>query len=107
MMKTTLIPLAAAALALAAAPSPAAAAGPCGTENLLAGKKPSASQAVKGDLGLVTDGTIGPEGTQWDAPVGVILENGNASITYDLGAVTSVSALVMQGDANDTYKVMG
>jgi hypothetical protein len=74
---------------------------------LLAGKKPSASQAVKGDPGLVTDGTIGPEGTQWDAPVGVILENANASITYDLGAVTSVSALFMQGDANDTYKVMG
>jgi hypothetical protein len=107
MMKSTLIPLAVAALALAAAPSPASAAGPCGTENLLSGKKPSASQAVKGDVGLVTDGTIGPEGTQWDAPVGVILENGNASITYDLGAVTSVSALVMQGDANDTYKVMG
>jgi hypothetical protein len=106
-MKNTLIPLAAAAFALAASPSPAGAAAPCSTENLLAGKKPSASQAVKGDLGLVTDGTIGPEGTQWDAPVGVILENGNASITYDLGAPTSVSAVLMQGDANDTYKVMG
>jgi hypothetical protein len=96
-----------AALTLGGLPSLAAAAAPCGTENLLAGKKPSASQGVKGDVGLVTDGTVGPEGTQWDAPVGVTLENGNASITYDLGEVRSVSAIMMQGDANDTYKVMG
>src|SRR5690242_17896485 len=95
-----------AGLALAALPSLAYAA-PCGTENLLAGKKPSASQAVKGDVGLVTDGTVGPEGTQWDAPVTVTLENANSSITYDLGEVRSISAIVMQGDANDTYKVSG
>src|SRR5215471_17768827 len=107
MMKTLPVTLLAAALALAAVPSIAAAAAPCGTENLLAGKKPSASQGVKGDLGQLTDGTVGPEGTQWDAPVTVTLENTNSSITFDLGEVRTVSALVMQADANDTYKVMG
>jgi len=107
MMKTLPVTLLAAALALAAVPSIAAAAAPCGTENLLAGKKPSASQGIKGDLGQLTDGTVGPEGTQWDAPVTVTLENGNSSITYDLGEVRTISAIVMQADANDTYKVMG
>jgi hypothetical protein len=96
----------AAALTLASFPSLAAAA-PCGTENLLAGKKPSASQAIKGDLGQVTDGTVAPEGAQWDSAVTVTLEGTTSSITYDLGEAREISALVAQGDANDTYKVMG
>lgn len=96
-----------ATLALASLPSLAALAAPCGTENLLAGKKPSASQAVKGDLGLVTDGQAGPEGADWNSPVGVTLENANSSITYDLGEAREISAVVAQADANDTYKVMG
>src|SRR5262249_34091962 len=106
-MKTLLIRSLAPALTLAALPALAYGAAPCGTENLLAGKKPLASQSVKGDIGLVTDGTVGPEGTQWDAPVTVTLENGNSWISYDLGQVTSVAGLVMQGDANDSYKVTG
>jgi hypothetical protein len=105
-MKTIPAPLAA-GLALLAFPSLAAAAAPCGTENLLAGKKPSASQAVKGDIGQVTDGTVGPEGAEWNAAVTVTLESANSSITYDLGEPRQVSAVVAQADANDTYKVMG
>jgi hypothetical protein len=69
--------------------------------------KPSATQAVKGDVAQVTDGTVGPEGANWDAPVTVQLENANASITYDLGEPREITAVLMQGDANDTYKVMG
>jgi hypothetical protein len=69
--------------------------------------KPSATQAVKGDVAKVTDGTVGPEGANWDAPVTVQLENANASITYDLGEPREITAVLMQGDANDTYKVMG
>jgi len=106
-MRTLSASLLAAAATLAALPSIAAAAPACGTENLLAGKKPSASQGVKGDLGQVTDGIAAPEGTQWDAPVTVTLEGPTSSITYDLGEVRSVSGIVMQADANDTYKVMG
>src|SRR5262249_37524847 len=106
-MKTLPASLLAAGLAPTAVPSLTAAAGACGTENLLAGKKPSATQGVKGDVAQLTDGTVGPEGTQWDAPVTVTLENTGSSITYDLGEVRTVSAIVMQGDANDTYKVTG
>lgn len=106
-MKTLPASLLAAAAALVALPSVAGAAEPCGAENLLAWKTPSASQGVKGDVAQITDGTVGPEGAQWDAPVTVTLENGNSFVTYDLGAVKTVSAIVAQADANDTYKVMG
>ena len=79
----------------------------CDTSNLLAGKKPWQWQDVKGNSALVTDGAIGPEGTQWDAPVGVVLDSGAGSLTYDLGAPTPISAVYIQADANDTYKIMG
>jgi len=106
-MKTPRLTPLVAILGLAAFPSLAAAAAPCGTENLLAGKKPSASQAIKGDLGLVTDGNVAPEGADWNVPLGVTLENANSSVTYDLGEERTISAVVAQADANDTYKVMG
>jgi len=79
----------------------------CDTRNLLLGKKPWQWQDVKGNSALITDGAIGPEGTQWDAPVGVILDSGAGSVTYDLGEPTPISAIYIQADANDTYRVMG
>ena len=106
-MRTLSPSLLTATVALITLPSMVAAAAPCGTDNLLRGMKPSATQAVRGDVALVTDGTVGPEGANWDAPVTVTLENVNSSITYDLGEPREITAVVMQGDANDTYKVMG
>jgi hypothetical protein len=94
-----------ATLALASSPNVAAAAS-CGTENLLAGKKASTTQAIKGDPALVTDGNVAPEGADWNSPVGVILENANSFVTFDLGEEHTISAIVAQADANDTYKVM-
>jgi hypothetical protein len=79
----------------------------CTTENLLANRMPSGRQDVRGDLRLVTDSSAGPEGAQWDAPVGVILETPAGSITYDLGSVRPVSSFLLQADANDTYKIFG
>jgi hypothetical protein len=79
----------------------------CGTDNLLAGKLPWAAQDLRGDLRLITDQQVGPEGAQWDAPVAVPFETGAGTVTYDLGQPTPVSAFVFQGDANDTYKVLG
>jgi hypothetical protein len=94
--------------ALAAlATAPPAAAQSCGPGNLLAGKRPYQWQDVRGDVGLVTDGAIGPEGAQWDAPVGVTFDTGAGSLTYDLGQATPITALYLQADANDIYKVLG
>src|SRR5450432_232822 len=87
-----------------AAPADAAS---CGSEDLVAGKSPTASQDARGDLKLITDGAVGAEGTLWNAPVVVTLETPAGSVTYDLGEARQVSALVVQADANDTYKVLG
>jgi hypothetical protein len=86
--------------------SPAALA-PCGPENLLAGRRPSASLQVTGDVGLITDGAVAPEGAQWDAPVVLTLDGGTSFVTYDLGRPRAISALLLQADANDTYKISG
>jgi hypothetical protein len=88
-------------------PGDNAPAAPCGTENLLAGRRPSATEQVLGDLALMTDGAVAPEGAQWDAPVVVTLEGGTSSVTYDLGGPRPISALLLQADANDTYKISG
>jgi hypothetical protein len=79
----------------------------CGTENLLAGKRPVHWQDLRGDATLLTDGALAPEGAQWDAPVGVILDTAAGSVTYDLGQPTPISAVYLQADANDSYKIQG
>jgi hypothetical protein len=81
--------------------------GDCGTENLLARRLPVSRQDMRGDLRLATDGQAAPEGAQWDAPVGVFFDTPAGSLTYDLGEVRAVGALMIQADANDTYKVFG
>ena len=78
-----------------------------GPENLLAGKKPWQWQDLRGDAALVTDGAVGPEGAQWDAPVGITFDTGAGSLTYDLGQPTPITGLYLQADANDTYKILG
>src|SRR5437763_5350353 len=99
--------MAMAALARPAAAEPMMSPASCGTENLLAERLPWAHQDVRGNLRLPTDGAAAPEGAQWDAPVGVILETPAGSLTYDLGEPKMVSAFVIQADANDSYKLFG
>ena len=80
----------------------------CGTDNLIAGRMPSAQQDAHGDVRLVTDGKAAPEGAQWDAPgPAMFLDTPAGTLTYDLGVVRSVSAFLLQADANDSYKVFG
>ena len=112
------LPLACVALALAAGvtagrnaraedrPAPVQAA-ECDTTDLLAGRRPYADADVRGNVALVTDGTVAPEGAPWDAPAAVKLVSRAASITYDLGQPRKLSALYLQADANDTYKIAG
>jgi hypothetical protein len=79
----------------------------CPEGNLLAHKSPIAWQEVRRDLSLLTDENVVPEGSQWDATPAVILDTAAATVTWDLGAVTTVRSLAMQADANDTYTVWG
>ena len=96
-----------AAIAAPPAAKSASSAPACGTGNLLAGKRPQQSNEISGDLALVTDGAAADEGAQWDAPVTVTFTSASAGLTYDLGEAHSVSALFVQADANDTYKISG
>jgi hypothetical protein len=80
----------------------------CGTDNLLARRLPSArTQEMRGDMRLVTDGSVAQEGAQWDAPVGVFFDTPAGTATWDLGEVRPVSSFLIQADANDTYKIFG
>jgi hypothetical protein len=83
------------------------AASACGVEDLLAGRAPTSSAQVRGSLALITDGAVAPEGAEWNAPVVVTLDSGAAFVTYDLGQPRPISALALQADANDTYKILG
>jgi spermidine synthase len=113
-MVLALAPGLAAAAPPAAAPPPApaqatssAGAAECGTDNLLAGKTPSQVQDLQGEAALLTDGAVGPEGAQWDAPVAVTFSTGAGFVTYDLGRPREIGAVHIQADANDTYKLTG
>jgi spermidine synthase len=79
----------------------------CGTNNLVQGRLPAQSEEVVGDVALVTDGRVAPEGAQWDDPSAVILQRTTAFLTYDLGEPTVVSALYLLADANDVYEIRG
>lgn len=78
----------------------------CPPGNLLSGRRPTA-QDVRRDLGLLTDGNVGPEGAMWDAGVAVILDTGASSVTWDLGEIRTLDTAYLQGDGNDTYQFWG
>jgi hypothetical protein len=91
----------------AAPPKSGAQPAACTPGNLLAGKKPMTSSDIKGDVGLITDGAIAPEGAVWDAPVAVTFDVQTGSVVYDLGSTQTVAAIFVQADANDTYRISG
>lgn len=74
---------------------------------MLSGRAPTARDGIQGDVAVVTDGTIGAEGTAWDAPLAVTFFSSSAFVTYDLGSVRTVGAVFVQADANDTYQIAG
>jgi hypothetical protein len=62
---------------------------------------------VRGNLTLLTDGAVAREGADWEGPAAVILDTAAGSVTFDLGRPTPISAVFVQADANDTYKILG
>jgi spermidine synthase len=85
------------------APSAAPRADECPEGDLLAGLKPWRQVGVVGDTAPATDGAVAPEGAPWDVPAAVRIVASSDGITYDLGRERSISALVLQADANDVY----
>jgi hypothetical protein len=79
----------------------------CPEGNLLANKKPILWQETRREIALLTDEQITPEGAAWDAQPAVIFDTAAATVTWDLGVVTTVRSFAIQADANDTYTIWG
>ncbi len=80
----------------------------CPPGNLLAGKRPYHWQDIRGDVAWITDGKAAKEGAMWDAAgLAAVLESPAATVTYDLGQVTPVQGVYVQGDANDVLHLWG
>jgi hypothetical protein len=92
------------ALCLAAATPASAQDVSCPEGNLLAGKTPVARPGVK-QTARLTDGIMPGDGDFWDTERTSVLSSENAHVLYDLGAITSVKAIDLQGDNNDEYIV--
>src|ERR1039458_2176813 len=79
----------------------------CPEGNLLAHKRPIASQETRRDLGLLTDEQITPEGSMWDAQPAVIFDTPASTVTWHLGELKSIPSSPSQADATDTYTIWG
>lgn len=79
---------------------------PCDDRNLLAGLAPSDHQNLGGELSRVTDEVVDVEGATWDAVTSVTF-TGSGSITFDFGEARSLSAVFIQADGNDVYRLAG
>ena len=79
----------------------------CPAGDLLAGARLVEARHVVGDVARVTDRRAAPEGAAWDSPPAVVLDGGDAAITWDLGAAREVRGLLLQADANDRYPLSG
>jgi hypothetical protein len=79
----------------------------CPSGNLLAGRRPTGAQDTHRDLGLLTDESLAPEGALWDSAPAVLFDTGASTVTWDLGVPTTINALAIQADANDTYTASG
>ncbi|MBU0553379.1 discoidin domain-containing protein [Myxococcota bacterium] len=81
-------------------PPPAA----CGKGNLLLGKRPYASNNTLNPQ-RITDDVMPAAGGLWESPLTSKLKGKSAFVTYDLGEVLPIGALLVQGDNNDRYEI--
>jgi hypothetical protein len=54
-----------------------------------------------------TDGVLAVEGDGWDTNLTARFTDPNGSLTWDLGASRSLTCLIVQGDNNDRYTLLG
>jgi len=73
-------------------------------DNLLAGRRPSASSGVS-NARAITDGVGAFEGDEWNSSVAALFGSERAYAEYDLGRSVPIAAAYLQGDNNDEYVV--
>jgi hypothetical protein len=54
---------------------------------------------------VLTDGKAPKEGDTWNTSLTAVMSGSGASVVWDLGQVTRIGAVALQGDNNDTYTV--
>ncbi len=77
----------------------------CTVENLLADRAP-AGKGVKNTRRLVDD-TLHRDGSPWNGKRSAVFDGADAHVTWTLPEATTVRAMLVQGDNNDTYIVEG
>ena len=78
----------------------------CVPGNLLARATPLRQQRAS-KVEKITDGAVPSEGDFWNTPHTALLHGGDSFLDYDLGQVTGINAIYLQGDNNDTYQLHG
>jgi hypothetical protein len=66
-----------------------------------------AVHGVARSAALASNDERAPEGTAWNDPSAIVLEDESSHITWDLEAAAVLNAIWVQADANDTYVVSG
>ena len=77
----------------------------CTGKNLLAGRKPLRNVGAR-DVNRITDGQAPNEGSNWQSSLTSTIDD-KGYLVYDLGNEYPISALLLQGDNNDTYSISG
>jgi hypothetical protein len=86
--------------------APSVASAQCPPGNLLANKAASGTFQV-GDAKRMTDEVAPGEGDHWRTNQTAVFNGTKAHATWDLGAETHLTAMLLQGDNNDAYEVLG
>ena len=71
---------------------------------MLAGKSPIAQPGVK-NAARVTNGVMAGEGDPWQSELTAVLTDPQSHLIYDLGEMTGLRAVDLQGDNNDEYVI--
>ena len=85
-------------------PSLAVAQTACPKGNLLTKKRLKSQVSVR-YVSRLNDNVMPGEGGPWNGAYSAILSGAASDIVYDLGAITQIKALAIQGDNNDTYDI--
>ncbi len=76
----------------------------CTSKNLVLNKKIIQKKGVK-NARRALDGRAAKEGSIWNGKASAIFRNAESHLVIDLGQTEEVSAMVFQGDNNDSYAV--
>ncbi len=74
------------------------------SESVIHGKLPTNHSGLRREVRL-TDNVIAPRGDSWKSELTTIFSSSTAFAEWDLGQPTSIAALYLTGDDNDSYNV--